>query len=192
MRAGAWGWLLLATLGPIGCAHQPAVQSAPAPPPPPRVKLAIMPLENDPYPQVATALNSALRNVKVKGVDDYFVSKVTLEVVQLSIECVQPTSECYTAVGKSLAANRLLLAHVVGVHRRRHDRSVRVTITMFDVDRGEAANVVDHVYKTPELAAGAASDLVLEAAGDPPRMYGPEEDPQGQHASGPVARGGRP
>jgi hypothetical protein len=178
-------------LGAIGCAHQSPVTSTAAPPPRPRIKLAVMPLDDDPFPQVAATLNSALRNVKVKGVDDYFVSKVTLEVVQLSIECVQPTSACYTAVGKSLSANRLLLAHVAGIHKRRRDRSVRVTITMFDVDAGEAVNVVDHIYKTPELAAGGAGDLVLEAAGAPPIRFGPEEDPQGQRASGPVAREGR-
>lgn len=191
MRARARGWLLLAMLGAIGCAHQ-APPAGPPAPPRPRIKLAILPLDDDPFPQIAEALNSALRKVQVKGVDDYFVSKVTLEVVQLSIECVQPTSACYRAVGRSLAANRLLLAHVASVGKRRRDRSVRVTITMFDVDAGEATNVVDHVYKTPELAAGGAADLVLEAAADPPPMYGPEEDPQAQRAAGPMARGGRP
>ena len=44
------------------------------------------------------------------------------------------------------------------------------------VDSGEAVNVVDRVYKSPELASQGAQDLTAEAAGEPPRMYGPEEE----------------
>lgn len=193
MRARAYGWLLLGLLGAAACAHAPATTAAPPPPPRPRIKLAILPVDEDQFPQIAESLNNALRNVKVKGVDDYFLSKVTLEVVQLSIECVQPTSECYTAVGKSLSANRLLLAHIAAVGKRRRDKSVRLTLTMFDVDKGEATNVVDRIYKTHELASLGAADLVAEAAGDPPPMFGPEEDPGGgQGPRGSMARGGRP
>lgn len=189
MRARANGWLLLAMLG-VGCAHAPATATAPPPPPAPRIKLAVLPVDEDQFPVIAGSLNSALRNVKVKGIDDYFLSKVTLEVVQLSIECVQPTSECYTAVGKSLSANRLLLAHITSVGKRRRDKSVRITLTMFDVDKGEATNVVDHVYKTHELASQGAADLVAEAAGDPPKFYGPDEAPTtGRPPRGSVARG---
>ena len=79
------------------------------------LKLAVLPVDTDAFPRDRASLNGALHDVKVKGVDDYFLSKVTLEVVQLSIECVQPTSECYSAVGNSLSANKLLLGH----HRRR-------------------------------------------------------------------------
>ncbi|HEX6838682.1 MAG TPA: hypothetical protein VF334_19025, partial [Polyangia bacterium] len=119
--------------------------------------------------------------------------KVTLEVVQLSIECVQPTSECYAAVGKSLSANKLLLGHIAAVGKRRRDKSVRVTITLFDVDAGEATNVVDRVFKTPDLAAAGASDLVAEAA-EPAKMYGPDAEPAsgGGASHGSMARGGKP
>ncbi len=193
MRAHAHRWLLLAMLGVFGCAHAPPPPAPPPPPPPaPRIKLAVLPVDEDQFPVIAGSLNSALRNVKVKGVDDYFLSKVTLEVVQLSIECVQPTSECYAAVGKSLSANRLLLAHIASVGKRRRDKSVRITLTMFDVDKGEATNVVDHVYKTHELASQGAADLVAEAAGDPPATFGPEEEKPSTKQPGSMARGGRP
>ena len=180
MRARVHGWLL-ATAGvlAIGCAHKPA-QQAEGPPqaaPKTRVKLAVLPVDADAFPQIAASLNNAFHDVKVKGVDDYFLSKVTLEVVQLSIECVQSTSECYSAVGKQLSANKLLLGHIVALGKRRRDKTVRVTVTLFDVDSGEAANVVDHVYKTPELASQGAGELVAEAAGEPPRMFGPDEAP---------------
>src|SRR5262245_13728261 len=105
MRTRVEGWLLSWMVVLVGCAHFPA-QRVEAPPAKPRIKLAVLPVDPDQYPQIAASLNKALQDVKVKGIDDYFLSKVTLEVVQLSIECVQPTSECYSAVGKSFSANR--------------------------------------------------------------------------------------
>jgi hypothetical protein len=197
MRARGQGWLLGITMLAFGCAHAPPpTVQAPPPPPKARVKLAVLPVDADTFPQIAASLNRALHDVKVKGVDDYFLSKVTLEVVQLSIECVQPTSDCYSAVGKSLSANKLLLGHIAAVGKRRRDRSVRVTITLFDVDAGEAANVVDRIFKTPELASQGAQDLVAEVA-EPARMYGPDTGPANAGGTpaagrGSMARGGKP
>ena len=194
MRARVQGWLVGMMLVAAGCAHAPVPQAAAPPPPRPRVKLAVLPVDSDAFPQIAASLNKALHDVKVPGVDDYFLSKVTLEVVQLSIECVQPTSECYSAAGKSLSANKLLLGHIAAVGRRRRDKSVRVTITLFDVDAGAATNVVDRVFKTPQLASQGAQDLVAEAA-EPAPMFGPESEPAssgGGTAHGSMARGGKP
>jgi hypothetical protein len=185
-------WLVAVTLL-VACAHHPGARVEAPAAPKPRLKLAVLPVDEDQFPAVAKSLNRALADVKVAGIDDYFLSKVTLEVVQLSIECVQPTSACYTAAGKSLAANKLLLGQIAAIGKRKRDKSVRVTVTLFDVDAGEAVNVVDHVYKTPELAANGASELVAEVAGDPPRPYGPDNEPT---TTGPqpksMARGGRP
>jgi hypothetical protein len=191
MRARGQGWLLGVVMLAVGCAHAPP-PTAETPPPPAkaRVKLAVLPVDTDPFPQIAASLNRALHDVKVKGVDDYFLSKVTLEVVQLSIECVQPSSECYSAVGKSLSANKLLLGHIAQVGKKKRDKSVRVTITMFDVDAGEATNVVDRVFKTPELASQGAQDLVAEVVAEPAQMYGPEMGPTTPPGS--MARGGKP
>ena len=133
----------------------------------------------------------AAGNDGVSGIDEQFQSKVTLEVVQLSIECVQPSSDCYTAAGKSLTANRLLLGHIAAVGKKKRDKSVRVTITLFDVDAGEAANVVDRVFKTPELASEGAQDLVAAAAAEMAKMFGPDAGP-GATAHGSMARGGKP
>jgi hypothetical protein len=193
MRARS-SWLVAMTLL-VACAHRPATHvAAPAPPPPrPRLKLAVLPVDEDQFPVVAKSINRAFADVKVAGIDDYFLSKVTLEVVQLSIECVQPTSACYAAAGKSLGANKLLLGQVVGVGKRKRDKAVRVTVTLFDVDSSEAVNVVDHVYKTPEAAAGGVSDLVAEATGEPPKPYGPEPESPSSTKAAPgssVARGG--
>jgi hypothetical protein len=192
MRALRHVWMI-ALVAVAGCAHSQSSAEWPPPKAPSqktRVKLAVLPVDADQFPQIAASLNNAFHAVKVSGVDDYFLSKVTLEVVQLSIECVQPTSECYRSVGKSLSANRLLLGQVLSVGKRRRDKSVRVTITLFDVDAGEPANVVDRVYKTPELASQGAQDLVAEAA-EPARQFGPEEQ-HSQKGSRPMASGARP
>ncbi len=193
MRARVYGWLLGIAVLAAGCAHAPSPAVAAPPVQKARIKLAVLPVDNDTFPQIAASLNRALHDVKVKGVDDYFLSKVTLEVVQLSIECVQPTSQCYSAVGKSLSANKLLLGHIAAVGKRRRDKSVRVTITLFDVDAGEATNVVDRMFKTPELASEGMQDLVAGAADLQPAS-GPEEEPSrsGNATRGSMARGGRP
>jgi hypothetical protein len=182
----------------VGCAHRPTPRVEGSPPPQPpkaRVKLAVLPVdEEQALGPVAKGVNRAFRDVKVAGVDDYFMSKVALEVVQLSIECVQPTSACYVAVGKSLSANKLLLGQVVAIGKKKRDKSVRVTVTLFDVDLGEAVNVVDHVYKTPELAAEGAAEVVAEATGEPPKLYGPDRERRSGAGAGggTMARGRKP
>ena len=89
--------------------------------------LAVLPAESSKFPHAAQAITDSLSKANVSGVERKQVSKVSLEVVQLSIECVEPTVECYQAVGKSLAANRLLFAQVSGKKRQ-----VKVTVTLFD------------------------------------------------------------
>jgi hypothetical protein len=153
---------LVAAATLFGCAHAPP----PAAPEKPRLKVVVLPVEEDPYPDVAASLNSALSTVRVKGIDDYALSKVTLEVAQLSIECVQPTSECYSAVGKSLAANELFFAHIDTIGKRRHAQ-LRVTLTRFDVDGGKAKNVIERVFKSAELATQAAKELVGQLTSEP-------------------------
>ena len=168
--------------GPGGRLRAHSRRSRRETPPPPaaktRVKLAVLPVDADAFPQIAASLNNALHDVKVKGVDDYFLSKVTLEVVQLSIECVQATSECYGAAGKSLSANKLLLGHIVALRQAQaRQDGARDGDAVRRRQRVRRSNVVDHVYKTPELASQGAGDLVAEAAGEPPRMFGPDEAP---------------
>ena len=79
MRARVQGWLLGMTMLAFGGAHAPSgtAQAPPPPPPKARVKLAVLPVDSDAFPQIAASLNRTLHDVKVKGVDDYFLSKVT-------------------------------------------------------------------------------------------------------------------
>jgi hypothetical protein len=160
MRGAVLTVLALAMSAAAGCAHKKPAVVAPAPAP--RVKLAVLPVESDAFPAVADAVNASMRGARVSGVDDYFLSKVTLDVVQLSIECVDPTTTCWAAVGKSLSANKLLLAQVRGGVKKR-DRSVHVTVTLFDVDAGVPMNIADQVFKTRDEAVSGVAALVDQA-----------------------------
>jgi hypothetical protein len=155
---------LMASLA--ACAHSPSPRAqsprAPSPQAPTRIKLAVLPVESDQFPKVADSVNDALREVRMDGIDDYFLSKVTLEVAQLSIECVEQSNECYSLVGKSMAANKILMASVLGGGKHRHER-VRLIITLFDVDTGQAQNVVEQLFKNAELASSGAAEMVQRA-----------------------------
>jgi hypothetical protein len=169
----------VALLAAVGCVQGPAPPPKAAVAPPPaakRVKLAILPVESDAFPRVASGLNALFHDVQVKGVDDYFLSKVTLEVVQLSIECVEQTSSCYEAVGKNLAAQRLLLGHIVAgpvaapVKGKKKERlpSVKVTVTLFDVDSGAPAKETEQSFKNELDASNGLGELVQKTLGSEP------------------------
>jgi hypothetical protein len=131
----------------------------PAPAPKPRVKLAVLPAESDKFPGVAKATTEALVAAHVAGVDDTQLSKVSMEVVQLSIECVDTTPACYQAVGKSLDAGFLLFAEITAEAKKQ----VKVTVTLFDVAGSRAAHTAEKVYANATEASGALASLVAEA-----------------------------
>jgi hypothetical protein len=165
--------LAFALFGACATSSPPSARHAEGASEPHRVKLAVLPLESDLYPRLAKTLNELLRDARVSGVDDYFVSKVTLEVVQLSIECVDPTSACYSAVGKSLASDRLLMA-TLGPSGKRRDHSVRVEITLFDVVAGQAVHSAERVFKSEREAVNGARALVESAVAAPSRSAAAE------------------
>src|SRR4051812_7155544 len=74
----------------------------------PKLQLAVIPAESDAFPRAARAISRSLAAAKITGVGETRVSKASLEVVQLSIECVDASAVCYQAIGRSMAANRLL------------------------------------------------------------------------------------
>jgi len=121
------------------------------------IKLAVLPAESAKFPTAAHALTDSLTKASVPGVDKTEVSKVSLEVVQLSIECLEPSVKCYEAVGKSLAANRLLFAQLSG-----RSKKLEVTVTLFDVD-ARAPKTAHKTFASEKEAAAGVADLVAEA-----------------------------
>ncbi|HUS31923.1 MAG TPA: hypothetical protein VMZ53_25655 [Kofleriaceae bacterium] len=123
-----------------------------------RVTLAVLPAESDAFPKAARAVTESLERASVSGIDDKNISKVSLEVVQLSIECVEPTPACYKAVGRSLSANRLLFAQISAEKKK----AVKVSVTLFDVE-SQSPRTAEKVFPNEKAATDGIQDLVAEA-----------------------------
>jgi hypothetical protein len=130
---------------------------APAKPVATNVRLAVLPAESDAFPKAAQAATDSLSNATIGGIDQKQLSKVSLEVVQLSIECVEPTVACYEAVGKTLSANRLLFAQIAP-----DGKQVKVSVTLFDVD-ASVPRTVQKLFDSEQAATAGIGDLVAEA-----------------------------
>lgn len=122
--------------------------------------LAVLPAESDAYPIAARSTTERLRRARVRGLAEPQVSKVSLEVVQLSIECVDRTPACYEAVGKSLAANELLFAEIDEGPKK---QSIKVTVTLFDVDAKQRKKAASKVFASEEDVVWGVADVVAEA-----------------------------
>jgi hypothetical protein len=123
----------------------------------PKIKLLTLPVESDAFPNIAKAATSALAHAKVAGVDEHATSKVSIEVVQLSIECVDPTAACYDAAARSLAANKLLFAQIDV-----DGAKPKVSITLFD-GASKQPKTVEHTFASEAAAVAGLDGLVSEA-----------------------------
>jgi hypothetical protein len=149
---------VISGLSMMACGHARPEPAAPPPPPRPTVQLAVLPAESDSFPGAARAVTTQLAVAKVKGADETKVSKVSLEVAQLAVECVEPTAACYEAVGRSMSANRLLFARIDSATKR----SLKVTVTLYDVDANAELKTAEKVFATETEAARGAAALVDE------------------------------
>lgn len=137
----------------VACAHSHPAPVAPAA----KIKLVTLPAESDAFPNIAKATTSALEQAKVKGVDESIASKVSIEVVQLSIECDDPSVACYVAAAQSLSAGKLLFAHIDD-----DGKKPKVAITLFDVATS-VPRTTAHTYDTEAAAIAGVDQLVAEA-----------------------------
>jgi hypothetical protein len=143
-----------------GPSHRAKAVTAPSPRPRPRIQLAVIPAESIAFPRAAEAMTGSLAGAAVGGIDEMHLSKVPLEVVQLAIECVDPTDACYQAIGRSMSANQLLFARIdPGASRRQ----LRVTVTLYDVDAKAARRTAEKLFPTEDQAVAGAAALVAEA-----------------------------
>jgi len=138
----------------------PTPAPAPAPAPAPKIQLAVIPADSDVFPRAARAVTVSLTAARIRGVDATAVSKVSLEVVQLSIECVDPSDACYLAIGRSMAANRLLFARIDPARNR---KQLRVSVTLYDVDARTATRTAEKLFASEAQAVDGAAALVAEA-----------------------------
>lgn len=145
----------------MACSHSRPAPAPMTPPPPSSIRLAVIPADSDVFPRAARALSALLSDAKLQGIDETQVSKVSLEVVQLSVECVDATTACYGAIGRSMAANRLLFARIDGGATK---RQLKVTVTLFDVDASSEARSAERVFASEDEATAGVAALVREVA----------------------------
>ncbi len=166
MRAGASFLSIGVLLGGVACAttsKTTTAKPAPAPAAPVRNKLAILTVESDSFPKAARALNHALDQAAFDGPRvEVLRPKASLEVIQLSIECVEPTSSCYAAVGNSLGARHVLLSQLSPGAKRRA-RQLKVAVTLFDCKRSEAIEVASATFANELAAERGIAELVAQA-----------------------------
>ena len=120
----------------------------------------MIPAESDAFPRAARAVSAQLAAARIAGVDAMSVSRVSLEVVQLAIECVEATDACYQAIGRSMSANRLLFARIDPGSIR---RELRVAVTLYDVDARATRRTAARIFTTEDQAIAGARALVAEA-----------------------------
>jgi hypothetical protein len=161
---GRFATLMVVTMSACTHARSPAapatVSSSPRPASPAKVaRLVALPAESVTFPKVAQAATDSLSRAQVNGLGAAQVSKVSLEVVQIAIECVDPSSACYQAVGRSLTANSLLFAQIAALKRRQ----LKITVTLFDVDAKAARTKAEKVFASEDEATAGIPDLVVEA-----------------------------
>lgn len=165
-----WGALCLCVLSlAVGSAcHKPRPRTGPEPAAPVSHSLAradgkpvfaVLPAESDMFPRAAEAMTTQLLEARLKGYEPPALSKVSLEVVQLSIECVDTTPSCYTAVGKELAASKMLFASI----EPGKGRQVRISVTLFDVDAQKRKRTTTKVFKNEDAALAGLAKVIAEA-----------------------------
>jgi hypothetical protein len=156
------------TAPPPPAAHQSASLSVER-----SVRLAWLPADEYAFPDVAAALNDRMEAVHLSGVDVSFRAPVSMEVAQLSLECVAQTAACYTQVGTSLQANRLLWAELVAVGSGR--RRLKAVVTVFDVDQKRMLRRAEETYDGRETALQQLDRLMLTVLGDSAAIAPPPE-----------------
>lgn len=146
-------------LGNLVCVACVAACKHPAPSTPTaRVKLAVMPAESPDFPNAAKAATESLAGAKVQGVDETEVRKVSIDVVQLQIECLDATPACYAAAGKAISADELLFAKISGANKK-----VDVTVMLFDVDGSKIQHQAHDTFADEAAAIAGIPKLVAEA-----------------------------
>lgn len=125
-----------------------------------KLVFTVLPAEAPAYPIAARAATERLRRARVKGYDQPEMSKVSLGVVQLQIECVDASAACYERVGKELGANQLLFAEI---DKGPRPETIKVTVTLFDVDSAQRKRAASKVFASEEDVVWGVADVVAEA-----------------------------
>ena len=137
-------------------------------------RLAVLPADSLLFSDIAVALDEQLARARVTGVGPMVRAKISMEVAQLSLECVSATDECYTQVGKFLQVDRLLWGQIA---RDSQTTGVKVTIVLLDVERGAQLGRAEETFPKNDLAIGGLRRLVDQVTRTPASARGSTATP---------------
>ena len=120
---------------------------------------AVLPAESERYPRAAQSATQRMREARLVGFDPPQLSNISLEMLQLSIECIDPTVVCYEAVGKTLQANQILFTEI-GPGKKR--KQVKVKVTLFDVDSRSLRGNETKVFPSEAAAEEGMGDVIAK------------------------------
>jgi hypothetical protein len=168
----------------LGCATKgppQAVVPSRAPARAASARLAVLPSDPLLFADIATALDERLGRVRLDGAGPMVKAKVSMEVAQLSLECVSATDDCYTQVGKYLQVDRLLWGQIA---RDSQTAGVTVTVVLLDVDRGASVARAQQTFAQSQAAIEGLATLVDKATAKapPPRPPRPATVSQRERA----------
>jgi hypothetical protein len=168
-RTGFKAWIGLVGFV-LGCASAKPPPAVVAPPPPvvearPPVRLVWFPVEaRAASKDVVSAANDQLAHLSMKDVTQVAPAPVSLEMAQLTIECIDKTPGCFSKVGRSLNADRMVWADV----ERGGQGAVTVKVSMFDVAKGAITKNAKRTFPTPKEARDGVAGVVRDALGGAP------------------------
>jgi hypothetical protein len=157
---GLAGPILLLSFAACASSQAPPVETAKKAEPAREQRLAWMPLDPFDAPAVAQAVNDQMGRVKLAGTSAGVKAAVSMEVAQLAIECIQPTPSCYTAVARSLGADRIMWAELAPVPPP--DEKIKITVVVFEV-QGATASRRAKTFDGAEAARAGIGELVAHA-----------------------------
>jgi hypothetical protein len=124
------------------------------------VRLAVLPPDQLLDSDVAAALDERLGRAQVIGAGEMVRARVSMEVAQLSLECVSASDDCYTQVGKFLQVDRLLWGQIA---RDPATAGLRVTVVLLDVGLGAPVGRAEGTFPQREAAIEGLQGLVDQA-----------------------------
>ncbi|MDX2091036.1 MAG: hypothetical protein SFX73_24465 [Kofleriaceae bacterium] len=120
---------------------------------------AVLPAESERFPRAAKIATERMQEARLVGVDPPQMSNISLEMLQLSIECIDPTVVCYEAVGKTLQASQILWTEITAGKKR---KQVKVKVVLFDVDTRRLRGNETKLFPSEAAAEQGLADVIAK------------------------------
>lgn len=90
-----------------------------------------VPVGSDEFPEAAKLATDLLGRARLRNLPEPALGKVPLDVIQLSIECNDPTLECYLQVARSLHADLMIFGEIAPAKDK---EAFTLTVSLLDAN----------------------------------------------------------